>query len=768
MKLYTKIISLAILIITVFYSIYFVMPRSISDKNKPLNEFSTKRALIPLKEISKKAHYLGSKEHKRVREYIVAELNNLGLEVEIQEQEIFNSSSQEGAKVYNIIAKIKGSKKGKAVMISTHYDSATSGAIGTSDAGSGVVTVLEGVRAYLASGEKPKNDIVILITDGEEIGLLGATAFADKHHLAKEIGVALNFEARGTGGPSYMFMETNGGNKNLVRKFQKANAQYPFATSLMYSLYKQMPNSTDLTAFREIADIDGFNFAFIDDHFDYHTPQDNFERLDVNSLAHQGTYLMATLQYFANADLSNIKADKDYVYFNFPIVGMVYYPFSWILPMLIMVILAFVVLIYYGIKQQKIKPTHALLGFLPFIIALLVSGFVTKYAWVLLTIIYPQYNDIHQGFTYNGYTYIFAFSSLTLAICFTVYRLFSTKISSINMLIAPIFIWIVISTAVAIYLQGAAYFVISVLVGIISLATMIFSKLSDDKTLLLLSIISLPILLIFVPNVQMFPVGLGLNMLFVSSILIVLIFGLVVPITMHYRSFKLSVVFTVVTIILLITASYKADYNKDRKKPNMVNYVLNTDTNKAYWESNNSSVDEFTAQFFGENPEINENSYYKFLKDAPAPLKPITAPNIVINKDTTINNLRHIDLDIITLRNAKHIRLFANDSVSFYNFEINGYKIKKNEDSKYLFTENTQGHLLSYNFAYGDSILNLKFTIRNNDKPEFKVLEASYDLLTNSNFNIKPRQNNMMLNTFSSGNLADAIIVQKSFTLDKN
>jgi predicted NAD-dependent protein-ADP-ribosyltransferase YbiA (DUF1768 family) len=66
-----------------------------------------------------------------------------------------------------------------------------------------------------------------------------------------------------------------------------------------------LPNDTDLTAFRETADIPGFNFAFIDDHFDYHTVQDNFENFTPESLEHQATYLMPLLTHFSNADLSN-------------------------------------------------------------------------------------------------------------------------------------------------------------------------------------------------------------------------------------------------------------------------------------------------------------------------------------------------------------------------------------------------------------------------------------------------------------------------------
>jgi hypothetical protein len=83
-----------------------------------------------------------------------------------------------------------------------------------------------------------------------------------------------------------------------------------------------LPNDTDLTVFREDGNIDGYNFAFIDDHFDYHTAQDSYERLDKNTLEHQATYLMPLLNYFANADLTNLKSDTDYVYFNIPIIGI--------------------------------------------------------------------------------------------------------------------------------------------------------------------------------------------------------------------------------------------------------------------------------------------------------------------------------------------------------------------------------------------------------------------------------------------------------------
>src|SRR5690606_14608498 len=117
-------------------------------------------------------------------------------------------------------------------------------------------------------------------------------------------GLTINFEARGSGGPSNMIVETNDGNSQLIKEFSRANPKYPVASSLMYSIYKMLPNDTDSTVFREDGDIDGFFFAFIDDHYDYHTANDTFENLDRNTLQHQGSYAMAMLSHFADVDLS--------------------------------------------------------------------------------------------------------------------------------------------------------------------------------------------------------------------------------------------------------------------------------------------------------------------------------------------------------------------------------------------------------------------------------------------------------------------------------
>ncbi len=112
---------------------------------------------------------------------------------------------------------------------------------GASDDGAAIAAMLETVRALrsddqLRGGDQLRNDLVLLITDGEEDGLLGAAAFARQHPLARQRGVVLNWEARGVSGPSLMF-ETSRHNAALVELFATA-APYPNGDSSMVEFYR--------------------------------------------------------------------------------------------------------------------------------------------------------------------------------------------------------------------------------------------------------------------------------------------------------------------------------------------------------------------------------------------------------------------------------------------------------------------------------------------------------------------------------------------------
>ena len=179
-------------------------------------------------------------------------------------------------------------------------------------------------------------------------------------------------------------METNGGNRNMVKAFNQAKVKYPVGNSLLYSIYKMLPNDTDLTVFREDGNIKGFNFAFLDDHYDYHTSQDSYERMDKNTLQHQADYLMPLLNYFANINLENLNAKEEDVFFNFPGFVLMNYPFSWVMPMAILAMLWFFFLLFIGFKNKILSVKEIFKGLMAFLITLILSGVISFYGWKLL------------------------------------------------------------------------------------------------------------------------------------------------------------------------------------------------------------------------------------------------------------------------------------------------------------------------------------------------------------------------------------------------
>ena len=608
MKNFFTFLSILIISLTVYVSFNDLIPRS----EKPLDkyDFSIENALDHLRIISKKPHYTGSEYHSVVRDYILNELKNMGLETEIQNQVVTRFCCV-GTNTSNIIGTIKGSSNGKSLVLLTHYDSRHHASFGASDAGSGVVTILEGVRSFLSKNTIPINDIHLVFTDAEEIGLLGAQAFVKNHSLVDNIGLVLNFEARGSGGPSYMLMETNGKNGVLISEFINAEPGFPAANSLMYSIYKMLPNDTDLTIFREQANIDGFNFAFIGDHFDYHTSLDSFERLDRNTLIHQADYIMSMLNHFSKINLSNLDSENDYVYLNFPILKMLHYPYSWIYPLLIFSIMFFLFIIYLGLAINKLSIQGILNGILALTISLFTCLSITIILWKTISYFNPDYADILHGFTYNGYYYITAFIFLNIFCLFSIYYRFFKNSSGLDLTIMPIGFWLIINVLISIYLKGAAYFIIPVNLVLFSILLIYFSNFKGNKKMLLWTFFSVPLIYIFAPQLKMFPVGLGLDNLFITSFFLVLIFVLLLPVFSNF-AFKNQIknLTLLIAIVFFALAFLNNDYDVNSKKPNSILYYSDLDSKQSYWLSRNENLDEFTSQFFKKNESIQEASFF--------------------------------------------------------------------------------------------------------------------------------------------------------------
>ena len=325
--------------------------------------------------IAQRPHPLRSADHDRVRTYIAGQFQELGTPAGFQIIPV--TFRGESIVVENLVARLPGSGNTRPVMLAAHYDSTPRGP-GAGDDAHGVAVLLGTLRA-LRAGPPLRNDVIFLVTDGEEAGLLGASAFAREHSWRQEPGVVMNFEARGTGGQATMF-ETSAGNEWLIRNLQAA-APWANATSFAYEVYRRMPNDTDLTVFKR-AGLAGLNFAFIEHPEWYHRPQDDPGHLDLRSVQEQGNYALALARQFGGQDLRRT-ASGDAIYFPTPLTGLIVYREWYVLPLALMTTAGLVLAVLAGWRRRKRGLWMALLLAIPAGLLFLVARAAPGASYVL-------------------------------------------------------------------------------------------------------------------------------------------------------------------------------------------------------------------------------------------------------------------------------------------------------------------------------------------------------------------------------------------------
>jgi Peptidase family M28 len=332
-------------------------------------EFSAARAREVLKELVGDGvpHPLGSAAAVKVRDLIVKRLAALGYTTELQSGAACNFGAC--GTPTNIIA-TRGELTGNdAVMLAAHYDSVPAGP-GASDDGVGVANLLEIARVLSVMPAPPKHPIVLLVTDGEEAGLLGASLFTREHPLAKHIWAAVNMDTRGVSGPSLMF-ETGTANAWLMRLYGSSTLE-PITNSLCYVIYKALPNNTDFTIFKA-ASYQGFNLAFIGDVAYYHTPLDSFENATPSTMQHQGANALSGLLALANASDSSPPA-ADSLFFDVLARAVIVWPIDLVLPAAIAALVFLAAATVLLVRRGHLSYGQAAYGFLGALTNVLLAG----------------------------------------------------------------------------------------------------------------------------------------------------------------------------------------------------------------------------------------------------------------------------------------------------------------------------------------------------------------------------------------------------------
>ncbi len=196
----------------------------------------------------------------------------------------------------NLFVRLRGTSADAAlpsVLLSAHYDSVARGE-GAGDNAAGVACALEIIRALKA--RPAERDIVVLFTDGEEVGLYGARAFVTDHPLWNQVGAVVNLDARGSDGPVYIFETGCDGETHAA---MLASLDLPaHTTSLAREAYARMPNGTDFSVYLR-GGRPGFNLAFIGSPRNYHTADDTVANLDPRTVNQMGVNALALVRALA-------------------------------------------------------------------------------------------------------------------------------------------------------------------------------------------------------------------------------------------------------------------------------------------------------------------------------------------------------------------------------------------------------------------------------------------------------------------------------------
>jgi Peptidase family M28 len=731
------IILLIGVLILVGIGIYHTYPPKPSLLSAPASAFSSVRAMSHVRIIGSKTHPTGSHENAEVRQYLVTQLKALGFKPQIQSALVVNPEKKHVGRIHNILVRISGTNPGKALLLAAHYDSVHTGP-GAADDGASVAAILETLRA-IKTQPPPQNDLICIFTDSEETGLLGAVAFIQQHTWAKNIGLALNFEYRGNRG-AFMMFETSKGNGKLIEGLAAA-VPLVSATSLFYEVYKHLPNDTDFTVLKQ-AGIPGMNFAAIEGYASYHTQLDRPELLNQGSLQHEGDVMLALVKHFGDIPLNGLKS-SDNVYFDFPSLGLVHYPVSWIMPLNTTILLLFVSVFTLAVKTKAVRGSHIVLSTIVFPFILFGLAVTSHFLWLAIRRIHPEYESFVQGDTYNSHWYLLAFVFLNMGLFGFLQAYVYKWLRSIEFAFGTMVLWLILLALASVWVPGVSFLLfwpLAAMLVALGMTLMLRKNIQQPVHALLIFLGSVPGILIFTPFIRNLFIGLTPQMIVVVTAFLVLLLGLLIPLLKMVGQRK-SVVRTslLLSFAALVTGSLTSGFDAVHPRQNTLFYALNETHQQAFWLSTDKQLDEWTSTYFP-NSQTKQNIPELFGENFPplwaakAPLLSLQAPTIETLEDSAIadksSDKRKLKIRVKSPRHAPKIKI-----------TIEATDVLQSKVAGQLFSQSPQPHWCLDSVGLIDEDLIIEFMVEAGVPFTIRAIDFSYSLPAAI---LRPRPSSMM------------------------
>jgi hypothetical protein len=629
----------------------------------PASEFSAQRAFSHVEQIAERPHPVGSPANAEVRDYLVGQLEDLGLHPTVQQAT--SARTKEGtasiARVHNIHARVPGSSPTGHVVLLAHYDSVPR-APGAADDGAGVAAILEIARA-ITSDSPPRNDIDIVFTDAEEPWLLGAQAFVSEDRLDPQRSVVLNLEARGTSGPALMF-ESSSDNASIIPAL--ANAQRPIGASGWEACYQLLPNDTDFTVFRN-AGFAGMNFSLAEGSARYHTPEDSSDNLDPASLQHMGSTALTAAGYLAEQDLGAPRGEQ-LTYFT--VLGvLVHYPQQLAAPLAVLAAVVFAATLLYA-RRRGVRVRAVGLAAASFLALLVVTAALGLGAWQILLLLHPGYGSFHTGDPYRPEWYAAGLLALTAALSVVWYLMMRRRRAPEELILATWAWFVVLAILTAAFVPGAAYlFTWTPLVGGVLLAAAIrWGGEEPTWRYIALSTAALPAVALLVPLVDLF---FSIGLVFASGPMFMAVLVLVTALPVMdllalRRAYLVPVAAAVVGLALFVAGLSIDTFDDEHPRQTRLVYALDADREQAWWLSADPDPPPWTDRYvdtermedddrFPDSPSLSLSSRYYSGSASAARIEP---PDVTVRRSERNGETRELRLRI-TPSEASRLALYA-------------------------------------------------------------------------------------------------------------
>ncbi|MEJ2218158.1 MAG: M20/M25/M40 family metallo-hydrolase [Gemmatimonadota bacterium] len=644
----TALVALAVL------GLFAYRPPPPQPTTAPDTTFAAARALRLVDSLASAPRPVGSVAHDSVRAFLLTRLRGLGLQVDTQTAEVVQreGGATWAVRARNILGRLPGRDPTGSVLLVAHYDGVLR-APAAADDGSGVATIVETLRALRATGPL-RNDIVVLLSDGEELGLAGARAFAAAPWPERP-SVVLNFDARGDAGPSLMF-ETGPSSGPLVRHF--AETPLPLASSLFQEIYRRMPNSTDLSVFIAMG-LPGLNFANGERGALYHTPLDAPANLSSRTVQHDGDHALALAKALGHADLSTAaRGGPDPVYFYVPGLGLLHYAVGWVVPLALLFVALLVGVAVDGARRGRVRTDGFLVGFVVALLATGVAAALGAGLWVVVRGAHPEWGTLIGAALYREGPYAAAVVALGVGVVFgfflLVRRWFAAPSLALGALLLP--------AAVAVFMAfampwGSHVFLWPTVFGLAMLAVLIRRPGSSDApaTAGFMLVLAPGVLLLMAPLVWLVWVFLSITAAAVIGALAAVTALLLLP---FLDAFGRPVrwwfpAFAVLLAGVLVAIGLTGD-RSDAERPlaDQLFYVVDRDSGRAWWATADPATDPWSGRFVGAGAEHMQLSRLSLLASYPGRAQPAPAVDRPGAQTTVLEDRQSDGRRIVTLQVA--------------------------------------------------------------------------------------------------------------------